>query len=66
VRVLDRVNRRNLLLRGSKVRNTEWALGVVVYTGKQTGIMMNGSQPFTKSSRLEQRVNSLILGLLAL
>ncbi|TQS34064.1 hypothetical protein Golomagni_05567, partial [Golovinomyces magnicellulatus] len=31
----------NLLLRGCNLRNTEWVLGVVVFTGHDTKIMMN-------------------------
>lgn len=66
VSVEEGVNKKNMLLRGCKLRNTEWAIGVVVYTGVETGIMMNGSQPFTKTSNLEQRVNNLILILFAI
>jgi phospholipid-translocating ATPase len=55
-----------MVRRGCKLRNTEWAIGVVVFTGVETGIMMNGSQPFTKTSNLEQRVNNLILILFAI
>jgi len=31
----------NLLLRGSSLRNTDWVIGVVVYTGHDTRIMRN-------------------------
>lgn len=31
----------NFLCRGSSLRNTDWVLGVVVYTGHETRIMMN-------------------------
>ena len=31
----------NILLRGAKIRNTEWALGVAIYTGHETKLMMN-------------------------
>lgn len=29
----------NLMLRGSRVKNTEWAIGCAVYTGKDLGFM---------------------------
>ena len=35
------VDQANLLLRGSTLRNTKWALGLVVYTGYETKIVMN-------------------------
>lgn len=35
------VDQANLLLRGSTLRNTKWALGLVVHTGYETKIVMN-------------------------
>lgn len=32
---------KNLLLRGSVLKNTEWVIGVCAYTGKDTKIMKN-------------------------
>ena len=31
----------NVLLRGSSLRNTEWVIGVVVFAGHETKLMMN-------------------------
>lgn len=35
------VSQNNFLLRGSMLRNTKWILGLVVYTGYDTKIVMN-------------------------
>jgi phospholipid-transporting ATPase len=35
------VDQANVLLRGSSLKNTRWALGLVVYTGKETKIVKN-------------------------
>jgi len=51
----------NLLLRGSSLRNTQWVLGVVIYTGHQTKVMMNASQPKFKSSKLQSLTNRQII-----
>lgn len=51
----------NLLLRGSSLRNTDWALGVVVYSGHQTKIMMNSSSAKFKMSGLEKGTNKHII-----
>ena len=31
----------NLILRGCKLKNTDWILGIVIYTGHETKIMKN-------------------------
>lgn len=51
----------NILLRGSSLRNTEWALGIVVYAGHQTKIMMNSSSAKFKMSKLERLTNRQIV-----
>jgi phospholipid-translocating ATPase len=51
----------NLLLRGCNVRNTEWVLGVVVYTGHDTKIMMNAGVTPSKRARIAREMNFTIL-----
>lgn len=43
----------SLLLRGTKLQNTEWVYGLVIYSGHDTRIMMNQSKTRTKFSKLE-------------
>ena len=47
----------NLLLRGSSLRNTEWALGIVVFTGLETKIMINAGITPSKRSRIVRELN---------
>ncbi|KAJ0050254.1 hypothetical protein NL108_014859, partial [Boleophthalmus pectinirostris] len=47
----------NLLLRGCTVRNTDYAIGFVVYAGHETKSMLNNNGPRYKRSRLERRLN---------
>lgn len=47
----------NLLLRGCNLRNTEWILGVVVYTGHDTKIMMNAGMTPSKRARIAREMN---------
>ncbi|KAM8973060.1 phospholipid-transporting ATPase VB isoform 2-T2 [Pelodytes ibericus] len=47
----------SLLLRGCTIRNTEEAIGIVVYAGHETKAMLNNSGPRYKRSRLERRMN---------
>ena len=44
----------NLILRGSIIRNTEYVLGAVIYTGHSTKVMMSSSLPRTKFTKLEK------------
>lgn len=47
----------NILLRGSTLRNTSWAIGYVVYTGAESKIMLNSGVTPTKRSRMMRHLN---------
>ncbi|ESQ40402.1 hypothetical protein EUTSA_v10012494mg [Eutrema salsugineum] len=51
----------NIILRGCELKNTAWALGVVVYAGSETKAMLNNSGAPSKRSRLETRMNLEII-----
>nr|XP_009683885.1 PREDICTED: probable phospholipid-transporting ATPase VB isoform X1 [Struthio camelus australis] len=47
----------SLLLRGCTIRNTEVAIGIVVYAGHETKAMLNNNGPRYKRSKIERRMN---------
>ncbi|KAM7267047.1 hypothetical protein ACFE04_009213 [Oxalis oulophora] len=47
----------NIILRGCELKNTYWAIGVVVYAGRETKAMLNNSGAPSKRSRIESRMN---------
>ncbi|GFP87407.1 phospholipid-transporting ATPase 1 [Phtheirospermum japonicum] len=47
----------NIILRGCQIKNTEWAIGVVVYAGQDTKAMLNSAMSPSKRSRLETYMN---------
>ncbi|KAG5175854.1 hypothetical protein JKP88DRAFT_337379 [Tribonema minus] len=51
----------NVMLRGAALRNTDWAVGAVVYTGVDTKIMRNSRQAPSKLSGIDKGINSAIL-----
>lgn len=51
----------HLLLRGSSLRNTDWVLGVVCYTGHDTRIMRNSVSSKQKFSNLEVLITKSIV-----
>lgn len=51
----------NLLLRGSSLRNTEFAYGVVVFVGHDTKIMLNSTASRAKTSRNEHMTNVQVI-----
>ncbi|KAK1410720.1 hypothetical protein QVD17_37259 [Tagetes erecta] len=51
----------NIVLRGCVLKNTSWAVGVVVYTGMETKVMLNNSGAQSKRSHLEARMNKEII-----
>jgi phospholipid-translocating ATPase len=51
----------NLLLRGCNLRNTEWALGIVLFTGHDTKIMMNAGITPSKRARIAREMNYTVI-----
>ena len=49
------------ILRGSTLKNTEWIIGMVVYTGHDTKILKNTHKTVMKKSALEYLINVLII-----
>ncbi len=43
---------KQLLYRGARLKNTKWIYGVVIYTGKNTKIMMNSDSSSVKMSQI--------------
>ncbi|XP_042791625.1 phospholipid-transporting ATPase IB-like isoform X3 [Panthera leo] len=55
-----------VLLRGTQLKNTQWILGVVVYTGSETKFMQNSIKLPLKRSTVEKVTNVQILVLFLL
>jgi len=51
----------NFVLRGCSLKNTEYIIGVVAYTGHHTKIMLNSIKAKPKFSKLEKMMNKQIL-----
>jgi phospholipid-transporting ATPase len=56
---------KQLLLKGSKLMNTEYIYGIVVYTGHETKIMKNAKSPPMKQSSIMIMMNKLLYSVLA-
>ena len=50
-----------VLLKGSSLRNTEWIIGVCVYTGHDTKIMKNSASSVIKRSKNQKQLNYFVL-----
>lgn len=51
----------NMLWRGCVLRNTNWVVGMVVYAGHETRIMLNSGNTPSKRSRIEKTMNIQII-----
>jgi phospholipid-transporting ATPase len=51
---------KELLIRGGVLRNTGWIIGLTVYTGQQTKLIMNSRETATKMSRIDHVINSTL------
>lgn len=47
----------NILLRGCSIKNTEWALGIVIFTGQESKIMLNSGITPSKRAQLAKNLN---------
>lgn len=56
----------NLLLRGAVLRNTEWAIGISCFTGKDTKLVRNSVKTPSKFSKLDQLLNRTVIAILCL
>ncbi|KAF1991630.1 phospholipid-translocating P-type ATPase [Aulographum hederae CBS 113979] len=55
--MVEPISINNLLLRGTILRNTEWVLGVVVFTGQETKIMLNSGITPSKRAKISKDLN---------
>ncbi|TMW68689.1 hypothetical protein Poli38472_006157 [Pythium oligandrum] len=56
----------NMILRGCESRNSEWTIGLVVYTGRETKISMNSAGVPLKRSFVEKTLDTMFLLVLIL
>lgn len=54
---IEPVTINELALRGSTLRNTRWAVGLVLFTGEDTKIMLNSGETPSKRSKIEKETN---------
>ncbi|CAG8516246.1 374_t:CDS:10 [Acaulospora colombiana] len=60
------VNLNSMLLRGCVLKNTEWVIGLVLFTGADTKLSLNSGKTPSKRSRIEKLMNPQVLVNLAI
>ena len=55
------LNADNILLRGAVLRNTEWAIGLAVFTGTDTKLVRNSFETPSKFSQLDKLMNQTVV-----
>ena len=55
---------KNLLLKGAKLRNTNWIIGIIIYTGHNCKLLKNSKEPLGKFSSIEKLMNKLLIAIL--
>ncbi|KAI8997635.1 hypothetical protein BDB01DRAFT_846265 [Pilobolus umbonatus] len=51
----------SLLLRGCVMRNTGWVIGLVLFTGNETKIMLNSGKTPSKRSKMDKSTNPFVI-----
>lgn len=52
---------KNFLFKGAMIRNVEWTIGVVLFTGNDSKIQQNGAEARFKVSSMEQKLHKMIV-----
>ena len=55
------ITNKEFILKGSILRNTNWIIGVIVYTGMNNKIILNSKKPRTKMSKVEKKMNFYLI-----
>ncbi|KAH7840621.1 hypothetical protein Vadar_019315 [Vaccinium darrowii] len=54
------LSQQQLLLRDSKLRNTDYIYGAVIFTGHDTKVIQNSTDPPSKRSKIEKKMDKII------
>ena len=60
------ISERQMLLKGSVLKNTNWIIGFVLYTGMNNKIILNSKRPRNKMSIIEKKMNKYLIGIFIL
>lgn len=52
---------KQLLYRGTRLKNTKWIYGLAIYTGRNSKIIMNSKSSAEKMSQVEIKVNYILM-----
>ena len=52
---------KQLMYRGTRLKNTKWIFGLAIYTGRNSKIIMNSKSSSSKMSQVERKVNKVLL-----
>lgn len=58
------LNQKQIILKGSKLRNTKWVLGLSAYVGHNCKMIKNTKSPKNKISNTDRLVSRFVLGIL--
>ena len=57
---------KNILLRGGRLKNTDFVYGIIVYSGQETKLMKNINRSSLKISDIDRKLNYIVLYILAI
>ena len=55
------ISTKEFILKGSILRNSNWIVGIIVYTGMNNKIILNSKKPRTKISKIERKMNFYLI-----